>query len=72
MFLLSSVFTKSYNRKEVLKLEEKKLNPSKKKLDLGFLRLIGQDNVDLDSKTEVQILQSCDDSCNCYSCDTCY
>lgn len=56
----------------MLKLKKEDQNVPKKKLNLGFLKLIGHDDVDLSTKGEVQELKSCDNSCNCYSCDTCY
>ena len=64
---------KSY-RKEMFIMKnknEKKVAP-KRVWNLGFLTIFGSEEVPVQQEQKLDVIIACDNSCDCYSCDTCY
>ena len=40
--------------------------------NLGFLTIFGSEEVPVQQEQKLDVIIACDNSCDCYSCDTCY
>ncbi len=56
-----------------MKNKTKNKSTSKQKdWNLGFLTIFGNKEVPVLEEKKLDVVVACDNSCDCYSCDTCY